>query len=52
MGDMYQNGDLDTRSVVTIVLLNGLDDSAFAGIENQLSDEDVYKRQASIRACR
>ncbi len=39
MGDMYQNGDLDTRSVVTIVLLNGLDDSAFAGIENQLSDE-------------
>lgn len=39
MSDMYANGDLDTRSVITIVLLNGLEDSAFEEIRDTLSDE-------------
>ena len=29
LDDMYKNGDLDTRSIVTISLLNSLSDSAF-----------------------
>lgn len=39
LGDMYANGDLDTRSVITIVLLNGLDDDLYNAIFEKLSDE-------------
>jgi len=39
LDDMYKNGDMDLRSIVTAVLLNGLSDSAFAAVQEQLGDE-------------
>ena len=39
LDDMYKNGDMDLRSVITSVLLNGLSDPAFAAVQEQLGDE-------------
>lgn len=39
LDDMYKNGDMDLRSILTAVLLNGLSDSAFAVVQEQLGDE-------------
>lgn len=39
LDDMYKNGDMDLRSVITAVLLNGLSDEAFAAVREQLGDE-------------
>ncbi len=39
LDDMYKNGDLDLRSLVTSVLLNGLSREAFAGAEQKMGDE-------------
>ncbi len=39
LDDMYKNGDMDLRSVITSVLLNGLSDEAYAVIAEQLGDE-------------
>lgn len=39
LDDMYKNGDMDLRSIITAVLLNGLSDSAFAVVQGQLGDE-------------
>lgn len=39
LDDMYKNGDMDLRSVITAVLLNGLSDGAFAAIQESLGDE-------------
>ena len=39
LGDMYANGDLDTRSVITIVLLNGLGGDLYNAIFEKLGDE-------------
>ena len=37
--DMYKNGDLDTRSIVTISLLNSLSDSAFQVFTQRVGEE-------------
>ena len=39
LDDMYKNGDLDTRSLVTITLLNGLSDGAFQATQDRLGEE-------------
>ena len=39
LDDMYKNGDMDLRSLLTAVLLNGLSDSAYAVLEGQMGDE-------------
>lgn len=39
LDDMYKNGDLDLRSIVTSVLLNGLSSQAFSTVQGQLGDE-------------
>ena len=38
----YANGDADTRSIITIVILNSLDDTAFSTLYEEL-DEDTQK---------
>lgn len=42
LDDMYKNGDLNLRSVITAVLLNGLSDGAFAAVREQV-DEELQK---------
>lgn len=37
--DMYKNGDLDTRSIVTVSLLNSLSDSAFQVFFDRVGEE-------------
>lgn len=37
--DMYRDGDLDLRSLVTITMLNGLSEEAYLALRDQLSDE-------------
>ena len=39
LGDMYKDGDLDLRSVVTIALLNQLDDQDFETLKPHLGEE-------------
>ena len=39
LDDMYKNGDMDLRSIVTAVLLNGLSDQAFSTVRERLGDE-------------
>ena len=39
LDDMYKNGDLNLRSVVTCVLLNGLSDNAFAAVQERVGEE-------------
>lgn len=39
LDDMYKNGDMDLRSVITAVLLNGLSDEAFAAMREGLGEE-------------
>lgn len=39
LDDMYKNGDMDLRSIITAVLLNGLSDEAFAAVQEQLGAE-------------
>lgn len=39
LDDMYKNGDMDLRSIVTAVLLNGLGDAAFDALREGLGDE-------------
>lgn len=35
----YQNGDMDTRSIITIVILNSVDEKYYDAINEKLSDE-------------
>ena len=39
LDDMYKNGDLDTRSIVTMGLLNNLDDGAFKVFQERVGDD-------------
>ena len=39
LDDMYANGDLDTRSLAAITLLNSLSDSAFQAVRERLGEE-------------
>ena len=39
LDDMYANGDLDTRSLAAITLLNSLSDSAFQAVQERLGEE-------------
>lgn len=39
LDDMYRNGDLDLRSILTASLLNSMSDTAFASLEEQFGDE-------------
>lgn len=39
LDDMYKDGDMDLRSILTIVLLNGLDDKAFENLKAHMGDE-------------
>ena len=39
LDDMYKVGDMDLRSILTIVLLNGLDDKAFENLKAHMGDE-------------
>ncbi len=39
LDDMYKNGDLDTRAIVTISLLNSLSDAGFQVFEEHVGDE-------------
>ena len=42
LDDMYKDGDLDTRSIVTVGLLNSVSDSAF-GVFSQRVGEELQK---------
>lgn len=44
----YNNGDIDTRSIITIVLLNGLEDNEFSKL-NEYFDEDLSKSAIAAR---
>ena len=44
----YNNGDIDTRSIITIVLLNSLDDEQFNAVFEYLSD-DLKKAAKAAR---
>ena len=37
--DMYKNGDLDLRSILTAVILNGVNDKAFETLSEKFGDE-------------
>ena len=39
LDDMYKDGDLDTRSIVTVGLLNSVSDSAFAVFSQRVGEE-------------
>lgn len=39
LDDMYKNGDMDLRSIVTVSLLNRLSEGAFASLQENLGDE-------------
>lgn len=39
LDDMYKNGDLDLRSVITASLLNSMSDGAFASLRERLGEE-------------
>lgn len=39
LDDMYKNGDLDVRSIVTVSLLNTMSDEAFASLQDRLGEE-------------
>ena len=39
LDDMYKNGDLDVRSIVTVSLLNTMSDEAFASLRDRLGEE-------------
>ena len=45
LNDMYVNADMDARSIITMAILNGIDDQAFANIKEKLSEDlgKVYK---------
>ncbi len=42
LDDMYKNGDLDLRSIITVSLLNTMSDEAFASLRDRLG-EDLQK---------
>ena len=44
----YGNGDIDTRSIITIVLLNSLDDADFGAV-SQLFNDDLKKAAEAAR---
>ncbi|MBR1481952.1 MAG: hypothetical protein IJ598_03170 [Ruminococcus sp.] len=44
----YNNGDVDTRSIITIVILNSLDDTAFSKLCEELN-EDTQKAAVAAR---
>ena len=44
----YNNGDVDTRAIITIVLLNALDDEQFNTVFEYLSD-DLKKAAKAAR---
>lgn len=39
LDDMYKNGDLDLRSIVSVSLLNTMSDAAFASLQDRLGEE-------------
>ena len=39
LDDMYKNGDLDVRSIVTVSLLNTMSDEAFASLQDRVGEE-------------
>lgn len=39
LDDMYKNGDLDLRSIVTVSLLNTMSDEAFASLRDRVGEE-------------
>lgn len=45
LNDMYANADMDARSVITIAILNEVDDAAYANIREKLSEDlgKVYR---------
>lgn len=52
LNDLYANGDMDTRSLITIVLLNGISDShAIGNIEKNLSVDlaKVYTKAKGLK---
>ena len=52
LNDLYENGDMDVRSLITIVILNGIsDEKALANIEAQFSDDlrRVYAKARDFR---
>lgn len=52
LNDLYANGDMDTRSLITIVLLNGIsDEHALANIQKNLSEDlaKVYEKAKGLK---
>lgn len=45
LNDMYANADMDARSIITMAILNEVNDTAFANIKEKLSEDlgKVYK---------
>jgi hypothetical protein len=50
LNDMYVSGDMDVRSIITIVILNGIDgESAVETVRSQLSEELQKSYKAALK---
>lgn len=51
LNDMYANADMDARSVITIAILNEVDDAAYGNIREKLSDDlaKVYRFSRGLK---
>lgn len=51
LNDMYANADMDARSIITIAILNEVNDTALANIKEKLSEDlaKIYKYSRGFR---
>lgn len=50
LNDMYEHGDMDVRSIITIVLLNGINDQQALGNLSKSFSEDLSRVYAKAKA--
>ena len=51
LNDVYGNGDMDARSVITAAILNSMDDASYTVVKEKLSDDlaKVYKFSRGLK---
>ena len=49
LSTQYGNGDADTRSIITIVILNSLPEGSYEGLNEYLSDELKTAWKAALK---
>lgn len=52
LNDVYGNGDMDARSVITAAILNSMDDASYTVVKEKLSDDlaKVYKFSRDLKS--